>query len=383
MDTTQHTMGGTSAQGLRVIGAAWRDARTLAVQVALLPGDVYVLDLNSVLGTGLRAANGELLPPVPWRFATVGDPLEPGAATVVVGRVFAALRGHYAYRDRLGIDWAEFERLHGDDLASSPHLAALALRLAELLASAQDPHLAVSWRQVPLPTFSPAVAANFDPRGLQVVLPGLERIGRTGLLGRTADGIGYLHVGSFAREHRDDFDRLLEGLRTLRECRGIVVDVRTNAGGDEALARRLAGFFVTGEQVFGGFRVCQPDGFGPVQERTVRGNVEPDVYLGSVAVLMGRTNIATSESFLLMMKQAPKAFLVGADSYGSFGNPRLHAVAPGLAVLLPGSQALRPDGTCFEGEGITPHIHVAAAPDEFVAGDPVLAEALLRLRVIR
>ena len=55
-------------------------------------------------------------------------------------------------------------------------------------------------------------------------------------------------------------------------------------------------------------------------------------------------------------------------------------VAPGLTVMLPSWQALRPDGTCFEGEGIEPTVPITASADAFLTGDPVLAEALARLR---
>jgi hypothetical protein len=37
----------------------------------------------------------------------------------------------------------------------------------------------------------------------------------------------------------------------------------------------------------------------------------------------------------------------------------------------------------FEGEGIAPHIHVPTKPEQLVDGDPILQEALLRLRAQR
>jgi C-terminal processing protease CtpA/Prc len=83
------------------------------------------------------------------------------------------------------------------------------------------------------------------------------------------------------------------------------------------------------------------------------------------------------------MKQAPQAALVGVDSFGSSGNPQPHTLLPGLVVLLPSWQALRPDGSAIEGEGIEPHVHVAATAAELATGDPVLTAALARLRAPR
>jgi C-terminal processing protease CtpA/Prc len=81
-----------------------------------------------------------------------------------------------------------------------------------------------------------------------------------------------------------------------------------------------------------------------------------------------------------MMKQTPQAILVGEISYGSSGNARPLTLRPGLTVFLPTTQALRPDGTLYEGEGIEPHMHVRATAEQLRDGDPVLSEALLRLR---
>jgi hypothetical protein len=383
MDRTVHGVCGGGPSFPKVLGTAWRDARTFVIETELQAERVYALELAGTSSHGFRTATGQPLAPTPWLFATPGPALEKGVAEQAVARLFAALRDQYSYRDRLGVDWNDLALGHRDELLEAPHLPALALRMQDLLATAQDPHIAVCWMEATLPTWRPEVAANFDLRGLQMVLPKLERIGRIGWRARTGDGIGYLCCTSFAREQRDDFDLVLEALRGLRDCKALVLDVRPNGGGDEMLARRLAAFFVPGEKVYAGHRVRdarQKGGFAAVQQRTVLGNPEPDVYRGPVAVLMGPRNLSSCEAFLLMMRQAPRAVLIGATSYGSSGNPQTHLLVPGLSVQLPSWQALRPDGTCFEGEGIEPMIPVAALPAQLAVGDPVLDEALLRLR---
>lgn len=287
------------------------------------------------------------------------------------------------HRDRLGIDWAELERNHLETLATAADGASFALRAANLLAAAQDPHISVQWREAVLPTFTRHGESNFDARGLQKELPQLERIGRTGLFARTDDGIGYLFVGSFAREQRDEFEKALAALRRLLDCKALVIDVRTNGGGDELQARRLAAFFVEGEKVYAAHRVRDPNaegGFRPREDRRLRGNVAPDAFAGEVAVLTSSLNMSSCEAFLLMMKQSPRAVLVGSTTFGSSGNPQPHELLPGLTVLLPSWQALRPDGSLLEGEGIAPHIHVDVKPEQLRDGDPVLREALQRLR---
>jgi hypothetical protein len=365
---------------------AWQDARTFVLEVELVPDRVYALELSGRGTRGLRSAAGDRLPPFAWRFATRGEEVAAEVREDVARCLFAALRERYAYHDRLGIDWNDLAWRARPGIVAAPQMAGLALRIAEVLATAQDPHVAVSWRDATLATFARDVRTNFDIRPIKELLPGLTPIGGIGMQARTADGIGYLLVGSFAAAAEQDFERCLAALRTLRDCKALIVDVRPNAGGDERLAHRLAAFFVDGLEVYGACRVRDPraeGGFAPAQQRSIRGNSGPDVYTGRVAVLMGPVNMAACEAFLLMMRQARDATLLGETSYGSSGQPQQIALAPGLAVLLPCWQELRPDGTCFEGDGIAPAIEVRTPPQELGRTDPVLAEALAHLRTAR
>lgn len=383
MDPTRQAVGGGGASLPRILRTQWLDARTFVLEVELAPDRLYSLDLAGSGADGLRAKTGIQLRPTPWRLASRGQPLPEGAAKLTAERLFTAVRDHYSYRDRIGVDWNELEHRSLESLATATDGPSLALWVTEVLTTAQDPHITVRWQECVVPTYRRPVVGNFDLAGLQTVLPRLERVGNSGLVGRTDDGIGYLLVASFAREHRDDLDRALQALRGLRDCKALVLDVRTNTGGDEVLARRLAGFFVQGEVVYGKHRTRDPketDGFRVVESRSLRGHDAPDVFGKPVAVLMGQLNMSSCEAFLLMMKQAPLAVLVGADSYGSSGNPQPHTLLPGLVVQLPSWQALRPDGSLIEGEGISPHLYVDTTPAQLADGDPVLEAALSRLR---
>ncbi|MCA8975676.1 MAG: S41 family peptidase [Planctomycetes bacterium] len=366
--------------------ARWRDARTFVLEVTLEEDHVYSMDLSCAGSSGFFSAKGVRLAPVPWRIATLGPEVGKEVREAAATRLFRALRDRYSYRDRLGIDWDDFEHRSFDGLVEVPNMAALALRMAELLTTPQDPHISVRWRDAVTPTFQRPARSNFDARALQRVLPKLTKVGRIGLQARTADDIGYLMIGTFAPPSDSDFDQCLQALRKLRDCKGLIIDVRSNGGGDEDLARRLAGFFVEGNKVYAAHRVRDDraeDGFGPRQERTVRGNAAPDVYTGPVAVLMGPHNMSSCEAFLLMMKQASHATLIGDTSYGSSGNPQSIGLASGLYVMLPSWQALRPDGSCFEGEGIEPTVHITFPEGGSGESDPVLDEALTRLRAGR
>ena len=81
-----------------------------------------------------------------------------------------------------------------------------------------------------------------------------------------------------------------------------------------------------------------------------------------------------------MIKQIPNCKLIGEKSYGSSGNPKPYDLGNGVEVFLPSWKAMRPDGTCFEGEGISPHITVEVTQNELLTHDPILEAALNILR---
>lgn len=383
MDHAVHAVCGGGPSFPKVLRTRWQEARKFVLEVELEADRTYALDLACAGSSGFRSVDGQSLRPHPWRFATRGEPLVDGAAALTAERLFQVIERNYSYRDRLGIDWSDLAQTHHDALLSAPDGAALALRIAEVLATAQDPHISVRWQDALIDTWQRTAIANIDLRSVQKTFPQLDHIGSIGLRATTADDIGYLYVSTFAREQRDNFDLVIEALRQLRGRKALVIDVRANSGGDEMLARRLAAFFVRGEKVYAAHRVRDPeatDGFRPREDRMIRGNPAPDVFEGPVAVLTGPLNMSSCEAFLLMMKQAEQAILIGTETYGSSGNPTQHTLHPGLQVMVPSWQALRPDGTMFEGEGIAPHIHVPSKPEQLIDGDPVLHEALLRLR---
>jgi C-terminal processing protease CtpA/Prc len=95
---------------------------------------------------------------------------------------------------------------------------------------------------------------------------------------------------------------------------------------------------------------------------------------------MGLVNVSSCEAFLLMMKQVPGCKLIGETSQGSSGNPKPTDLGNGVTVFLPSWKAMRPDGTCFEGEGIIPDISIKTTQAELLSRDPVLDAGLKLLR---
>jgi C-terminal processing protease CtpA/Prc len=207
------------------------------------------------------------------------------------------------------------------------------------------------------------------------------------LIGLTRDGIGYLMISSWSSQI--DFDRVEALLAKINPTRGLILDVRPNSGGDERLAMRVARHFIEGSKVYAKHaQRMGPGKFGKAIERRIDG-IGKSILAGPgqsewtdvpVAVLMSGYCMSSCEAFLLMMRQAKSAVLVGQRSQGSSGNPKPHELANGVTIYVPSWKALRPDGTCFEGEGIRPDIEVQVKPKDLETRDPILERALEKLR---
>ncbi|MCB9877815.1 MAG: hypothetical protein H6835_09460 [Planctomycetes bacterium] len=381
MDTAGHGVGGERALWPAVSATQWLDRRTFRLQVGLEADRIYALDLSRGAPRFVDA-EGVGAMPTSWRFATRGEPLPEGTVAAALERLRTALREHYSRRDSRGVDWDRAIADHLEQVTSSRSGPALALALTDVLGQGQDVDVDVVWGRTTIPTSAPAEPANFALPGLQLRLAQLQRVERVGRMARTEDRIGYLQIDSFALQRRE-LDQLLQALRSLNDCKALVLDVRTCHAGDEDAARRIAAFFVAGEHTYAMHRerdVTAEGGFRDVVPHTMRGNDGRDVFDGPVAVLTGPGVRDAGELFLMMMQRARDAVLVGARSYGSVGAPQLHQLAPGLSVRLPHWLLLRANGATFDGEGVEPNLVVASTPEQHLAGDPVLDAALTRLR---
>ena len=188
---------------------------------------------------------------------------------------------------------------------------------------------------------------------------------------------------SWSRQHTVALEQVYVAIWEFSDAPALIIDVRPNGGGAEPLAMEIAGCFLDEPAMYAKhvYRSANlPGGFGKVSKRNVQPNKRRPKYRSNIAVLMGQANMSSCEAFLLMMKQVTNCKLVGQVSYGSSGNPKPINLGNEVTVFLPSWKAMRPDGTCFEAEGIAPDLTIKTKPTELIQRDPVLEAALTLLR---
>ena len=372
----------------------WADSRTLVMRVQLAADHEYRLSVNCPTAQKCRNVAGEPAAsyPVQFRTAAANDAPQPATGSQgnaeATARLREAIDTQYSYKDLRGVDWAAVFAEHTPALEGAKNPAAFAEAAAKLLGHARDMHIWIEVAETTVQPFRRDIVRNYNLDTLARVVPAFQKRSAVVYTGRFDSGVGYIRIDSWDHRHTEALEPVYVALREFSNAPGLIVDVRPNGGGAEPLAEEVAGCFVDKPIVYAKhvYRdASAPSGFGPTQERVLEPNPDPDrrrdrarpKYRGKVAVLMGPANMSSCEAFLLMMKQVPGCKLVGVPSYGSSGNPKPVDLGNGVTVYLPSWKALRPDGTCFEGQGIAPDFAVKATPAELEAADPVLQAAVL------
>lgn len=357
----------------------WTSATRIVIPVKLKPGHEYWLSINNTSFQNFRSVKGESAIPYPIAFSTAGG--EKIAAEVqkqAIENLRKAIDENYSYRDLRSVDWKEVFAKYQPKLEASETSQAFARVTAELLGAAKDAHISVEVNGSRRGTFQRNITPNVNFRTLPQVIPNWRHENNSIVAtGKCEDGITYLLIGSWPG--KDLPEEIFEAIASADPKKGLIIDVRTNGGGDEPAAQKVAGCFITEEKIYSKNTTIHDGKWSETYDRVVKPNKARPAYRGKVVVLIGPVCMSSNESFILMMKSAG-ATLIGGKTYGSSGNPKPHDLGNGVTVFLPSWKDLFPDGSLLEGVGIAPDIVVETTIEELKSEDAVIDEALKELR---
>lgn len=366
---------------------SWIGDRVFVLPVKLLPGRDYRLGINGETASGFRNRENVPAQPTVIRFYTADPPLPPAPAEVREknAAAIATLKGlldrNYSYRDQRHVDWpARFAKFE-PRLLDAPDAASFARSAARMLSAARDLHIWLDVGAQRFGTFSPDTVPNVrvDLLGKRVrEWKPLSRQVATGVVG---DGVRYVMIGAWDNEQT--VRAALDAIGLADPQRGLIIDVRMNAGGNEMLARAVAGCFVDAPTVYARHVVVRDGRPGEPMERSFGPNPNGPRYRGPIALLIGPKVVSSSESFVKMLDGVPNAVTIGARTCGASGNPQPYELGNGVIVFLPSWRDMMLDGTLIEGRGIEPRVAVDATIAELAERDPVIERAVEELKKLR
>ena len=234
---------------------------------------------------------------------------------------------HYCFFDykaeEYGLDWDAVYRKYKRKIADGMSTAGLFEVLGDMLDELRDGHVnlyaahdvARYW------DFREGYATNFSEE-IQARYLGTDYKIASGLRYTILpDNIGYIYIPSFSNGIGEG--NLDECLYALALCRGLIIDVRNNGGGNLSYAETLAARF-TNERVLTGY-ISHKTGSG----RSDFSSPQP-VYLESsngirwqkpVCVLTNRSSYSATNDFVKIMRILPLVTIVGDRTGGGSGLP--------------------------------------------------------------
>ena len=194
---------------------------------------------------------------------------------------------------------------------------------------------------------------------------------------QVVDGdIGYLRISSFEENTPSQLNDALNSLQA-QQVRGLVLDVRDNAGGDTGSCTECLDQLLP-EGVLGYTRT------GSSQRQILATSDDSEIDL-PMAVLVNENTSSMAELFAVAIRDYDKGDLVGTTTYGKGVLQTLYPLDDGSAVRITTAYFDPPASENFDGVGLTPDYEVPLGRDQLATmgsmdGDDQLEKAVSVLR---
>lgn len=190
--------------------------------------------------------------------------------------------------------------------------------------------------------------------------------------------IGYIFFNGIELPNPDVMDDILVAIGSHQ---AIVLDLRNNFGGDDAVAQAIAGRFSDREELV-----------YTVQERNGPAHTDfsekYDYYTESlgeehfskpVVVLTDRITVSAAEVLLLYMKAFDQVTQIGDTTSGDFSDTGMRRFLPnGWQYQYSIMMFLQPDGTSLDGLGHVPDVQIRNSEADILAGQDKVMEGAVQ-----
>ena len=190
--------------------------------------------------------------------------------------------------------------------------------------------------------------------------------------------IGYMYIGAM-----DDWDETLidEVIKEHEAKKAIIVDIRSNTGGDANISRFLASRFSDGIH----FTHTTEDKIGPGPDEfsdktewysSIGGPIQ---FTKPVIVITNRATISAGEDFLTTMKSFAHVTQIGDITAGDLSNTSMHRFLPiGWEYRYSTQRLLLADGSPLDGIGHIPSVTIKNHLEDVLNNEDKVIEAALK-----
>jgi carboxyl-terminal processing protease len=174
-------------------------------------------------------------------------------------------------------------------------------------------------------------------------------------------------------------DRIFEGFAGVD---ALVVDIRDNPGGTDAMLYCVAGRFADKERVGHHCRTKKDPGsdeFGPLKTKMLK-PLGKTQFTKPVVLLTSDASFSTADVFAMVMKALPHIRIIGDHTNGISSNMFETKLPNGWCYTFTYQRYYSPEMVCFEAKGIPVHDEVPNTKPDLETGiDRALEVALTNL----
>jgi len=191
-----------------------------------------------------------------------------------------------------------------------------------------------------------------------------------------ADGcIGVIRFNVWMAPLAQKIDRAVDD---VRDCRGVVLDIRGNPGGVAGMVMGVAGHFLTSPVALGTMRRRGAELSFLANPRRVDSKSRPvEPFMGPLAILIDEMSVSTSEIFAGGMQAIGRARIFGETSAGQALPAGTYKLPDGDVLMHVLADFTDANGTRIEGRGVVPDVTVDPDREQLLEGrDPILDAAV-------
>lgn len=270
----------------------------------------------------------------------------------------------YCFVEEKKIDWQaigeEYKKKAKELPTQSVDQVALFDLCAAMLDSLRDGHVNLytpfdrSYNTAWYDTFP----ANYDSRLQALYLRDYRIAGGLYYCKVDMDSIGYVYYSSFSNSISNS--NITWIIRTFKDCKGLIIDVRNNGGGELTNSYKLASVFFSEDRLVGYWQHKTGLGhndFSELSEQWLDHTLIGSKWLRPVVVLTNRRSYSATNSFVSMMRYADNCTIVGGKTGGGGGMPMSYEMPCGWTVRFSSIRMMDRDKQSIE-DGIAPNIGV-------------------------
>jgi len=184
---------------------------------------------------------------------------------------------------------------------------------------------------------------------------------------RIGDHVGYVAVNKFL-DPIHVLNSFNDAMESFIEAQGIIIDLRGNSGGKDAMALAMMGWLAPNEWVAGRLRTRSNE-----TEMTVRPRSR--IYEGPVAVLTDGLTGSSAEFMAAALQEIKRARIVGTRTKGEALPAEYTTLPNGDVFLYAVMDFVTGEGRRLEGLGVVPDVEVALTQESLLEGRDLVLEA--------